>query len=174
MTVLDYFVLIVVAASFVSGATKGILKGIITVLSALAGLVIAAYCYRYAAIGFSVFVSNEVAANLLGFLSILILILIAGALVTRLLHRGLKRVKLNWVDRLLGATFGLVRGWLICSGIYLALTAFPIDIGAVKEARFAPVLIEGTKVIAYILSPGLRDRFLSGYETVKELWEKNQ
>ena len=173
MTVLDYFVLIVVAISFVSGATKGILKGIISVLSALAGLLAAAYCYRYPAVGFLAFVSNDVAANLMGFLAILLLVLIGGSVAIRLAHRGMKYARLTWVDRGLGALFGMVRAWLICSGLYLALTAFPLNLYAVKQARFAPVLIEGTKVIAYILSPGLRDRFMSGYATLNKLWEEN-
>jgi len=74
------------------------------------------------------------------------------------------------VDHLLGAVFGFLRGWLICSVIYLALTAFPGKPEAVERAAFGPALLEGTRVVAYLTSSELRERFLNGYETVKQLW----
>ncbi len=172
MTVLDYFVLIVVLASVVSGVTKGILKGIISIISALAGLVAAAYLYTYAATLFSRFTETARAANLLGFVAIFLLVLIAGSLLARRLRGLLKRARLNWIDRALGAVFGLLRGWLICSAIYLALTAFPVRLDAVERAMFAPALLEGTRVIAYLTSRELRDRFLDGYRSVQNLWEQ--
>jgi len=174
MTVLDYFVLIVVAASVASGATRGILKGIISIVAAVAGFLAAAQFYEHAAILFRSLVSGEVEARILGFAAIFLLILIAGSLLARWLRRGLKRVRLNWVDRGIGAAFGLVRGWLICSALYLALTAFPVTLTAVERAAFAPVLLEGTRVIAYLTSPELREQFLKGYETVQGIWREQK
>jgi membrane protein required for colicin V production len=171
MTVLDYFVLIVVVASVASGATRGIIKGIISVSSALAGLVLAAQLYPYAARLTSGFVSTTRAANLLGFVAVFLTVLACGSLLARRLRGGLKRARLNWVDQMMGAAFGLVRGWLVCSAIYLALTAFPIKIESVERAAFAPALLEGTRVIVYLTSPELRERFLGGYRMVQEMWE---
>ena len=170
MTVLDYFVLIVVVASVASGATRGLIKGIISVSSAVAGLVLAAQLYPYAAGLLSGFVSTSRAANLLGFVAVFLTVLVGGSLLARWVRGGLKRARVGWADHILGAAFGLVRGWLICSVIYLALTAFPVKIEAVERATFAPALLEGTRVIAYLTSPELRERFLSGYSTVQQLW----
>jgi len=171
MTVLDYFVLLVLVASIASGATRGIIKGIISVSSAVAGLVLAAQLYPYAARLTSGFVSTARAANLLGFVAVFLIVLVCGSLLARWLRGGLKRARLNWLDHLMGAAFGLARGWLVCSAIYLALTAFPIKIEAVERAAFAPALLEGTRVITYLTSPELRERFLSGYTMVQALWE---
>src|SRR5215216_5566208 len=137
MTTLDYFVLIVVVASVASGATRGIIKGIISVLSALAGLILAAQLYPYAASLASGFVSSQRAADLLGFVAVFLVVLACGTLLARWLRGKLKRARLDWVDHTLGAAFGLVRGWLVCSAIYLALTAFPVKIEAVEQAAFA-------------------------------------
>ena len=174
MTVLDYFVLIVVIASVASGITRGILKGIISIVSAVVGLLAAAQFYDYAAILFRSFVSTERAAAMLGFVAIFLGVLLAGSLLARWLRRGMKRVRLNWVDRVLGGFFGAVRGWLICSVIYLALTAFPVKLEAVEQASFAPVLLEGTRVISYLTSPELREQFLRGYETIQEWWRTKE
>jgi membrane protein required for colicin V production len=109
-------------------------------------------------------------ADLLGFVSVFLLVLVAGSLLARFLRRGLKRARLGWIDHALGAAFGFVRGWLICSVIYLALTAFPLKPEAVERATFGPALLEGTRVIAYLTSRELRERFFNGYEAVKQLW----
>jgi membrane protein required for colicin V production len=172
MTVLDYFVLIVVVASVAMGAAKGIIKGVIAILSALAGLVVAAQVYPYAASLFSGFVSTARAANLIGFVAVFLIALWAGSLLARWLRGGLKRARLGWLDHVLGAAFGLARGWLVCSVIYLALTAFPVKLEAVERAAFAPALLEGTRVIAYLTSSDLRERFLNGYEMIKGMWEQ--
>jgi membrane protein required for colicin V production len=170
MTVLDYFVVIVVAASVASGAIKGIIKGIISVSSALAGLVIAAQSYPFAARLFGSLVSTARVANLLGFIAVFLLVLVGGGLLARWLRGGLKRARLGWLDHLLGAAFGLLRGWLICSVIYLALTAFPVRLGAVERAAFAPALLKGTRAVAYLTSRELRDRFFDGYAMVQGMW----
>lgn len=170
MTVLDYFVLVVVAASITLGASRGILKGIISVISTIAGLIAAAHFYEHVAVVFGGVTSTSRAANLLGFVAVFLLVLIAGGLLSRWMRGKLKRARLRWLDRMLGAAFGLARGWLVCSVIYLALTAFPVRLETVERALFAPVLLEGTKVISYLTSSELRERFLNGYTTVQGLW----
>lgn len=170
MTVLDYFVVIIVVASVALGATTGIVKGIFSVLSALAGLIIAAQLYPYTARLFSGFVSTARAANLLGFIAVFLIVLVGGSLLARSLRGRLKRSRLGWLDHLLGAGFGLARGWLVCSAVYLALTAFPIKIEAVERATFAPALLEGTRVIAYLTSRDLRERFFDGYGMIQGMW----
>jgi membrane protein required for colicin V production len=169
MTVLDYFVLLVVIASVASGAIKGIIRVTFSVAFTLAGLVAAAQLYPYAASLLRIFVAAWL-ADLLGFVVLFVLVLIVGSLVSRWLRVGLKRARLGWIDHLLGAVFGLLRGWLICSVIYLALTAFPSKPEAVQQATFGPTLLDGTRVIAYLTSQELRERFFAGYETVKKLW----
>ena len=169
MTVLDYFVLLVVAASVASGARKGIIRVIVSVAFTVAGLVVAAYAYPYAAGLLRIFVAARL-ADLLGFVAVFLIVLVAGSFASRWLRGGLKRARLGWLDHVLGAAFGCLRGWLICSVIYLALTAFPLRPKAVEEATFGPALLEGTRVVAYLTSRELRERFFSGYETVKQLW----
>ena len=169
MTVLDYFVLLVVVASVASGAIKGIIRVIVSVAFTVAGLVVAAYAYPYAASVLRIFVAARL-ADLLGFVVVFLLVFVAGSLCSLWLRGGLKRARLGWVDTALGALFGLLRGWLICSVIYLALTAFPLRPAAVEQATFGPALLEGTRVVAYLTSRELRERFFAGYETVKQFW----
>jgi len=150
MTVLDYFVLLIVVASVASGATKGIIRVVTSVAFTVAGLVLAAYTYKVAASVVRIFVAARL-ADLLGFVLVFLIVLVAGSLLGRWLRQGLKRGRLGWVDHLLGA-------------------AFPGKPEAVEQATFGPALLEGTRVVAYLTSRELRERFLNGYETVKQLW----
>jgi len=166
MTVLDYFVIVVVGTSFVFGLMRGIIKSSITLLASIAGLVAAGYLYPYVGAALEPVVSSKVAAEFLGFVVVLLAVLIAGMVVSYLARRALKMVRLSWADHLLGGGFGVVRGWLICSAVYLALTAFPVKLEAVEEAKLSPVLLEGTRAIAYLTSAEVRGRFQDGYGIV--------
>ncbi|HLG14878.1 MAG TPA: CvpA family protein [Blastocatellia bacterium] len=170
MTALDYFVLTVTLVSVSFGAMKGILKSVISVTFAVAGLISAAYLYQYLSRLVRVFVSSEQTAHLVSFAAVFLLVVISGAVFSAWLHRKLKTARLSWINHGLGAGFGLLRGWLLCSAIYLALTAFPVRIEAVERAALAPALIEGTRLIAYMTSPEMRERFLKGYDAVKQSW----
>ena len=173
MTVLDYFVLLVVVASVASGATKGIIRVVVSVAFTVAGLIVAAQTYAYAASVLRLFVAAWL-ANLLGFAVVFVLVFAAGSLLSWRLRGGLKRARLGWIDHAVGAAFGFVRGWLICSAIYLALTAFPVRPAAVERSAFSPALLEGTRVVSYLASPELRQLFLDGYEKVRQLWEQKR
>jgi membrane protein required for colicin V production len=172
MTGLDYFALVVALWSTVLGATRGILKSFISVTFTVAGLVSAAFLYPYSAKLFDGFTSSAEWAALLGFGAIFLVVLTAGMLFSVWLHRRIRNAKLSWLNHSLGGGFGLLRGWLICSALYMALTAFPIRLSTVEEAKFAPALIEGTKVIAYLTSREMRERFAEGYAAVKKSWSK--
>jgi membrane protein required for colicin V production len=166
MTVLDYFVIVVIGASLVLGLLRGIIKASITLLACIAGLLAAGYLYPYLGAAIKPVVSSKLAADFLGFIIVFLTVVIAGIVVSSLLRKALKRVRLGWMDHLLGGAFGLVRGWLICSALYLALTAFPIKLDAVEQAKLSPLLLEGTRVIAYLTSPDVRERFQNGYGIV--------
>lgn len=171
MTVLDFLVLLVVSVSVVSGATKGIIRVIVSVAFTVAGLVLAAHSYMYAASLLRIFVAGWL-ANLLGFACVFVIVVVAGSLLSWRLRGAVKRARMSWMDHTLGGGLGLVRGWLICSVIYLALTAFPVTPDAVEKAYFGPALLEGTRVIAYLTSRELRERFFNGNETVRQLWQQ--
>ena len=172
MNFLDYFVLIVIIVSTVFGAMKGILRGAISLLSMLIGFFAATLFYSYAAFLFKGFVETDRAANLLGFVAVFLLFIIAGSLLARKLLGFLKKARLDWVDRAAGGAFGFVRGWLACSVLYLVLTAFPVHIEAVQKATFAPLLLDGTRIIAYLTSREMREKFFAGYSAVTQFWQQ--
>jgi membrane protein required for colicin V production len=165
MTFFDFLVLALTASSVVSGALRGIVRALLTGAALIIGLLIAAQGYGAAGailLGLNL-VESEGAANAGGFLLIMIIALVGGFLAGRLVSGGLKHVRLEWFDRVLGGAFGLLRGWAVCSILYLALTAFPVHLSTVTEARTAPILAQGAKLFGVFTSQEMRTRFYESY-----------
>jgi len=165
MTLFDLIVLALVAASVVAGALRGLINALITFFALVLGLLLAARGYAIAGSilrGLDI-IESSAGANAVGFILIAFIALAAGFVAGRLISKRLKRARLAWLDRTLGAGFGLLRGLALCSILYLALTAFPVRLSAITEATSAPVLAEGARLLTAFTSSDLRTRFLKGY-----------
>ena len=84
----------------------------------------------------------------------------------------MKFAKLQWADRLLGAAFGFIRGWMIGAVILLALTAFGVQTERLKNSELAPYFLPGSRVIAIMTPYEMKAKFLVGYRTLERLWRQ--
>jgi len=165
MTFFDLFVLAILGASVVSGAMRGFVRALIATFGLIVGIVVATHTYEQAGAllrSAGLFKSAE-AAHAGGFLLVFGIVLAAGFVVGEFVRAGLRQARLEWFDRALGACFGFVRGMAVCSVIYLALTAFPVRIESVEQARTAPALAEGAQLLAFCTSDDVRARFVNEY-----------
>jgi membrane protein required for colicin V production len=88
----------------------------------------------------------------------------------------MRAVGLSWLDRLLGAAFGLARGVILCVAVITALVAFapgkdaktPPD--SVVDSRIAPYVIDAARAATMAAPKELRDEFMRRYEQVKRIW----
>jgi membrane protein required for colicin V production len=166
MTFFDLFVLAIVVASVAAGALRGFVRALIASIGLAVGFLVASHTYEQAGAflrGVGLVESIE-AAHAAGFLLMVGVVLLAGFILGESARAGLRRAKLQWFDRALGAGFGLVRGVAVCSVVYLALTAFPVKLEAVTKARTGPALAEGARLLALCASSEVRARFLAQYQ----------
>ena len=82
----------------------------------------------------------------------------------------MRLIHLQWFDHLLGAAFGLIRGWIIAAMLILLLTAFPVELVTVQKAKLAPSLLVSARILVSITPPSLKKRFLQGYSDLEKLW----
>jgi membrane protein required for colicin V production len=166
MTVFDLFVLAIVGASVAAGALRGFVRALIASAGLAVGFLIASYTYVQAGAFIKSFglVESIEAAHAAGFLLMFGVVLLAGFVLGQTARAGLRRARLEWFDRALGAVFGFVRGAAVCSVVYLALTAFPVRLEAVTRARTGPALAEGARLLALCASGDVRARFLTQYK----------
>jgi membrane protein required for colicin V production len=106
---------------------RGVVREMIALLAWVAGFVMA---IQYAAPVAGWLAGLEVAPaarHVLGFVLILLTALIAGALVARTLSGVVRAIGLGFLDRLLGAVFGVARGLLaiVAFALVAGVTALP-------------------------------------------------
>ncbi len=147
MTVLDAIVLFVVGLSTLRGLSRGFARSVITTTATIGGFFLASSSYRGAVPLLRPLVESETMAHLLAFLSTYLLVLLIGLLLARALHSGLRRAHLSWLDQGMGGLFGLLRGWALCSVIYLALNVFPWRFDLLRESFTSPYLARGATII---------------------------
>ncbi|MEO8132247.1 MAG: CvpA family protein, partial [Bryobacteraceae bacterium] len=124
MSWLDLVFGILICVSVAAGFSKGFIRIGIGFIATLAGIILASWFYGTAAGWLLPFVSSPGVANILGFLTVLAIVLTFGSLVSMLLVRMFKLVGLSWLDRFLGALFGIVRGLLVSVALLMIVLAF--------------------------------------------------
>jgi len=173
MNWLDIVLLIVLIGSVVTSFSTGLAREVVGLISMIAALVLAIWFYGTAGSVLLPFVSSPGIAHFCGFLMVFVGVLILGAIVGRLLGRLMRVAGLSFVDRLLGAGFGLVRGLLISIALVLALLAFTpgkSPPNAVVQSKVAPYVIDAARVCAAMAPHELKDGFRKSYEQVKSIW----
>jgi membrane protein required for colicin V production len=176
MNWLDLLLIVIIALSVVTSFARGFARELIGLLAAIAALFCGVWFYRIAGNALRPYVGSSEVANLLGFLLIVVIVVVAGWIVSVLVGMMMRAVGLSWLDRLLGAAFGLARGVILCVAVITALVAFapgkdaktPPD--SVVDSRIAPYVIDAARAATMAAPKELRDEFMRRYEQVKRIW----
>jgi membrane protein required for colicin V production len=173
-TFLDCIFALILVVSIAFALMKGLVREIISLVALIGGFILAAIYFRVPARFLVEYSRTESVADLLGFLIIFLGCILAGAVISFIVNRFLKATSLKWVDRLLGGVFGLLRGWAICSMIVLALIAFPVRDSVMARSFFAPYLLAGSRVAAFLVPNTLKEKFNAQYKKVLEAWNQSR
>ena len=175
MNWLDVVLLLLLLVSIVTSFSAGLTREVVGLITMVAALGAAVWFYGTAGSFLLPYVSSPGVAHFCGFLIVFCGVLLLGALLGRLLRRFINVAGLSFVDRLLGAGFGLVRGLLISIALIMALLAFtPGKSGpdAVAQSRVAPYVIDAARLFAAVAPHELKDGFHKSYDQVKTIWGK--
>jgi membrane protein required for colicin V production len=165
-TFLDILFAVIILASTTMAAIKGLVREIVGFVALIAGFVLAALYYRVTSYWFRDLLKTDTLADLMGFLIIFFGCIALGILISFLINKFVKAASLQWMDRLLGALFGFLRGWLIASIIVLALVAFPVKDQLVARSVTAPYLLAGAKAAIMVVPAELKAKFNEEYKKV--------
>jgi len=169
-TLVDWLILVILAASVVFAALKGFTRELIGIGSIVLAFILSAWFYASASAPLKDVVKSENLALFLGFSIVFLATLIAGALVAWLVSKFMKFAGLKWFDRCLGALFGLVRGWLLGGILLAALTAFNIQSLNVKASTLAPYFLPASRIFSLVTPSDFKERFRSGYAAIERWW----
>jgi membrane protein required for colicin V production len=153
---------------------KGLAREIISLVALLGGLLLAAFYYPVVAHWFVNVARTEAVANLIGFIILFGCCIVVGAVAAFLVNRFVKMAALEWVDRLMGAVFGFLRGWAVCSIIALALIAFPVRGDVLARSLLAPYLLAGARAAVLLVPHDLKVKFNEEYRKILQGWNRNR
>ncbi|MBI4296348.1 MAG: CvpA family protein [Chloroflexi bacterium] len=151
MNWLDIILVIILALFTILGLKNGLIKMGLFLAGVLIGLVLAGK--YYAPLGEKLtYVFDAGIAKIIAFGLILLAVMVAAHLITRLLHWLTSLVMLGWVDHLGGAAFGLVIGAVLGGAGLAAWIKFLGMNSAIQDSGLAAVLL-GYLPIALALLP---------------------
>jgi len=171
-TRLDWLLAAIVVISMVASAIKGLTRELISLGAAIWGVLMAIWFYDRLAPWFEPYVKTVEIAKFVAFVAILVAVLIVGAVISAVVARLIKTTGLRWVDRLLGASFGLVRGVLVGWAVILALVVFRPGSGVVEHSRLAPYMAYGARLLVSVAPAELKNRFQAGWEEARKIWSQ--
>lgn len=167
---LDWVLIAILLVSVVFSVVKGFTRELISLGALIWGFLLACWFYPVLGARLLPYARNGEVASLVAFLLILFGVMVLGALVASLAKKLVEKSGLRWFDRLLGASFGLVRGLLVCVILILVLAVFPVGPRPLENSRLAPYMMEGARVVVTVAPAEMRSRFRSGLDRMRQAW----
>lgn len=141
MTVFDYAVLTVIGLSIILSVMRGLVREVLAILGWVAAFYVAKTYTNQLLPMMPLDIPSESLRILAAFLVLFLATLLVASLLAIALSAVFTKIGLGWLNRILGAVFGVARGLLIVSVIVLlaGLTDVPKDVRW-KNAMFsAPI-----------------------------------
>jgi membrane protein required for colicin V production len=171
-TWLDFLCIGIILTSMAFAILKGFMREIISLIALIAGFVLAVLYYSALGRQLAPLCRTDAVADLIGFMIIFLGFILIGAITAFLVNRLIKSSSMEWIDRLLGALFGLIRGWIIASILVLALVAFPINENLLARSFLAPYFIFGARAAVLVVPQDMKSKFYEQYKKVLQAWNK--
>lgn len=162
MNALDWLILVIMMFSALLAAAQGFFFEVISLAGAVFGYLLAAWGYGRVAPWYLQYVKSEAFADLAGFLTIFLSVVILAGAIARLARWIIREAGLRWVDRALGAAFGFLRGMIIVTAGLLAITAFAPESKELTESQLAPYFQVAGTGASWLAPAEIRHRFHDG------------
>ncbi len=105
------------------------------------------------------FIAEPMWRTMASYVVLFVAVVVAVAVAARMIQRLLRLAFASWVDRLGGGLFGLAKGILLCSIIFIVMGKFFSDTDFYKHSRVRPYMTAITEQIRQALPPDLVSRF---------------
>jgi len=172
MNPFDVFIIIVLGYSIVRGLFRGLVKEVSSIFGVLGGFYAAYSYYPVVAKIFSGLVINPSYLNILSFLAIFCIVLIIISILGVVIKYLLNVAFLGWIDRLCGVFFGLIKGVLIVTVLFIILTTFlPKGAPLIKKSVLAPHVIWISEKMVNLVSEEMKRDFFGKLEEFKRAWK---
>jgi membrane protein required for colicin V production len=173
MNWLDILLMLLLAASVISAFMKGLTRELVGLVAVICALLLGSWFYGMVAGYLLPYLNSRTLANVVGFILVFGVVIMLGALVGRILRGFMKITGLSFIDRLLGAVFGFVRGVLYAAAVLIAVMAFTPGRKtpqAIVHSSVAPYVMEVARGCVSVAPYELREGFRASYVEARSLW----
>jgi membrane protein required for colicin V production len=172
MNPFDIFILIITGYSLIRGLFRGLIKEVSSIIGVLGGFYAAYSYYPMVAKLLAGLIVNSSYLNILSFLiifcTVLIIISILGIVIKYLLNVAF----LGWIDRACGLAFGLIKGILIVTVLFIILTTFlPKGAPLIKKSILAPHVIWISEKMVNVVPKEMKKDFFGKLDEFKKAWK---
>jgi len=167
MNTLDWLLVLLLAYSVVRAFLRGFFREAFALGGLILGFLFACWFYQPLALDLKGLITSTPVAELAAFLLILAGTMILASLLGRLLRHTASAIGLGFVDRLLGAAFGLVRGAFLGVTLLLATTAFLPSAPWIENSLLAPYFLRAAHAVSFVMPSDLKRRLLDGLDHLK-------
>jgi membrane protein required for colicin V production len=174
VSLLDLIVLLFIAASVMGGFVAGFARSGIGFLATVFGVLCGFWFYGIPAAAVHKYIHSVTVSNLIGFFVVFFGLIFVGALIGKFLSKLFKWTGLSWLDRLMGAAFGLVRGALVAVAFIAVLLAFtpkPTPNWMVNSAVL-PYAIDASNTLAALAPNTIKDAFRDSVREIRKIWDE--
>jgi membrane protein required for colicin V production len=153
VTATDVGIISVVSVTVIAGLFRGLAREIFSLLSVIVGLVAASTLYTTLAPSLLPRLSSQAVANAASFAFIFFAAALAISLLGKTAQRFIQVLRLRFIDRILGAFFGLLKGIFITTVIVVSLVTFvPPAHPFLENSRLSPFLVALGKASLSVIS----------------------
>ena len=176
MNLLDVAILIIVALMTIRGFFRGIVQEAATLVGLIASFFLSALYYKNLALWLERYFPNHIIVlSFFCFVFLFILCLFLFNFFAILARGAIRLTLLGWLDRVLGAMFGLLKGAVILFVMVTILTVFYPKSGPVVEtSRFFPPILTITEKLTALIPYKIKDDFLSKKKALENFWESKK
>lgn len=160
MNWLDIAIIIIVAGFVAAAYRAGLIREVITLLSVIAGIIIAGQLYDNLTADVLVFMDDRDVADAISFLVLFGAVYLFGQILAYTLKTGASLLMLGWANHIGGAFFGLLKGLIVVELLLIVFAAYPelgLD-GAVGGSELAPYFVKDVDWVQWILPGNFDER----------------
>jgi membrane protein required for colicin V production len=167
MTLVDWIIVVVLAASVLAGIARGFFRSAFSLAGLIVGLSVAAWNYWRLAAMFKPMIHSVEVADAIAFIVIALLVMAVAAILGSLLAKIFEKVGLGCLDRLAGGLFGFVEGLVFVMVCILVTVAFFPQTVWLTDARLPRYFFGALHVSIRVTPTRLSDRVRKELQTLE-------
>ena len=158
----DWLLVAIVLLSTLAAFHRGFIKVLFSIGGLVCGILFASWNYLRLAWSLQRVIPSFALSEILAFLLLVIAVTIVFSVIAGLIQRAVSAVGLGFVDRLLGALVGVVRGLLFSVALMMASIAFFPTSPWLLESRLAPYFLDEAHAVSFVVPEHFQRQISSG------------